>query len=89
VADEALWDDSGWRVTVRQVQLARDVGALDQLPILLNRMAVNAVWDGDFAAATSFVAEADAVCEATGARLSPVAAMMLASFRGREGEALR
>ena len=24
------WDDAGWRLTVRQVQLARDVGALDQ-----------------------------------------------------------
>jgi hypothetical protein len=36
----ALWDDDGWRVILlRQVQLARDVGALDQLPILLAQMA--------------------------------------------------
>ncbi|MBO0824781.1 MAG: hypothetical protein J2P27_13115, partial [Actinobacteria bacterium] len=87
VADEALWDDQGWRVTVRQVQLAREAGALDQLPILLNRMGVEAVWNGDFAAATSLIAEADAVCEATGAPLAPVTAMMLAAFRGREAEA--
>jgi len=87
VADEALWDDQGWRVTVRQVQLARDAGALDQLPILLNRMGVEAVWNGDFAAATSLIAEADAVCEATGAPLAPVTAMMLAAFRGREAGA--
>jgi DNA-binding CsgD family transcriptional regulator/tetratricopeptide (TPR) repeat protein len=87
VADEALWDDQGWSVTVRQVQLARDVGALDKLPILLNRMGVKAVWSGDFAAATSLIVEADAVCEATGAPLAPVTAMMLASFRGREAEA--
>jgi hypothetical protein len=32
VAGRALWDDEGRRLTVRQVQLARDVGALDQLP---------------------------------------------------------
>jgi DNA-binding CsgD family transcriptional regulator len=88
VADEALWDDDGWRVTVRQVQLARDVGALDQLPILLNRMAVETVWSGDFAAATLLIAEAGAVCELTGSRFAPVAAMMLAAFRGREAEAV-
>jgi DNA-binding CsgD family transcriptional regulator/tetratricopeptide (TPR) repeat protein len=87
VADEALWDDGGRRVTIRQVQLAREAGALDQLPILLNRMAVDAVWSGDFATADSLIAEAGAVCEATGARLAPVGAMMLASFRGREAEA--
>jgi DNA-binding CsgD family transcriptional regulator len=87
VADRALWDDEGRRLTVRQVQLARDVGELDQLPILLNMMAMDAVWSGDFAAATSLIVEAAAVCEATGSRLAPYAAMMLASFRGREAEA--
>ena len=87
VTDEALWDDRGWEVTVRQVHLAREAGALDQLPILLNRMAVTAVWSGDFTAATSLIAEADAVREATGAPLAPYAAMMLAAFRGSQAEA--
>jgi DNA-binding CsgD family transcriptional regulator len=87
VADEALWDDGGWRVTVRQVQLAREAGALVQLPILLNRMGVDAVWSGDFTAATSLIAEADAVREATGAPLAPYAAMMLAAFRGNQADA--
>ena len=31
-----LWDGEGWRLIVPPLQLARDVGALDQLPILLN-----------------------------------------------------
>ncbi len=86
-ADNRLWDHDNRSVTVRQVQLARDVGALQQLPFLLNRMAQDAVWSGDIAAAASLIAEADAVSEATGSRIAPFAAMMLASFRGREAEA--
>src|SRR5215831_7049894 len=84
----ALWDDDGWRVILlRQVQLARDAGALDQLPILLAQMAFAAAWSGDFAAAASLVAEDDAVCEATGSRIAPYPALLLASMRGREAEA--
>ena len=64
-----------------------EAGALDQLPLLLNRTAQDAVWSGDFAAAASLIAEADAVCEATGARVAPYAAMLLAALRGREAEA--
>jgi DNA-binding CsgD family transcriptional regulator len=86
-ADKGLWDHDGWRMTARQVQLARDVGALDRLPFLLNVMALDAVYSGDFASAASLVAEADAVCEATGSGIAPYAAMMLASLRGRETEA--
>ena len=86
-ADYALWDDEGWRTTARQVQLARDAGALDQLPCLLNQTALEAVYRGDFANATSLIAEADAVCDATGSRIAPYAAMMLASLRGNQAEA--
>jgi len=46
------------------------------------------VWSGDFAAATLLIAEAGTVCEATGSRFAPVAATMLAAFRGREAEAV-
>ena len=39
-AASALWDDDARRVMlVRQVRLARDAGALDQLPITLARWA--------------------------------------------------
>jgi DNA-binding CsgD family transcriptional regulator len=84
----ALWDDDGWRVILlRQVQLARDAGALDQLPILLAQMAFAAAWSGDFAAAASLITEDDAVCEATGSRIAPYPALLLASLRGRKTEA--
>ena len=88
-AASAVWDDDTWRaLLVRQVRLAREAGALDQLPIDLGALGTNVAWSGDFAAAASLIAEADAVCEATGSRAAPYAAMMLASLRGDEAEAV-
>jgi hypothetical protein len=87
-AASALWDDDVWRaLLVRQVRLAPGNGALDQLPIDLGALGTDAAWRGDFAAAAALIAEADAVCEATGSHAAPYAAMMLASLRGNESEA--
>ena len=87
-APTALWDEVGWRaLLVRQVQLARDAGALDQLPVDLGALGTNAAWRGDFAEAAALIAETDAVCAATGSRSAPFAAMLLAALRGHEAEA--
>jgi len=87
-AASAVWDDVGWRaMLLRQVQLARDVGALDQLPIDLGGLGTDAAWRGDFAVAETLIAETDAVCAATGSRSAPFAAMLLASLRGDQTEA--
>ena len=87
-AASALWDDDAWHAMLaRQVRLAHDAGALDQLPIMLGLLGTATVWSGDFAAAASLIADADAVCEATGSRAAPSAAMMLASLRGNQAEA--
>jgi hypothetical protein len=83
-----LWDGEGWRLIVPPLQLARNVGALDQLPILLNIRAVAAALSGDLTAAASLIAESDAVREATGARLVAYAAMVLAAIRGSQAEAV-
>jgi DNA-binding CsgD family transcriptional regulator len=88
VASLPLWDVEGWHLIVPPLQLARDVGALDQLPILLSVLAGAAVSRGDLAAAASLIAEADAAREATGARLVAYAAMVLAAFRGSKAEAV-
>ena len=81
-AASALWDDDTWRaMLVRQVRLAREAGALDQLPIMLGALGTAMAWSGDFAAAAALNAEADAVCEVTGSRAAPFTAMMLASLR--------
>ena len=85
----SLWDYQGYSLVEGPVQLAREVGALDRLPMLLNQLADAAVWRGDLSVAASLIAEADAVCEATGARVPPYAALMLAAYRGRETEAVQ
>jgi DNA-binding CsgD family transcriptional regulator len=87
-AASALWDDDVWRaMLVRQARLAREAGALDQLPIMLAALGTAEAWSGDFAAAAALNAETDAVCEVTGSRVAPFTAMMLASLRGRQAEA--
>ena len=89
-AASALWDDDAWHaMLVRQVRLAREAGALDQLPIMLGALGTAAVWSGDFTAAAAMITEADAVCEATGSHAAPFAAMMLASLRGDQAEAAK
>ena len=87
-AASALWDDDTWRAMLtRQVRLAREAGALDQLPIMLGALGTAVAWSGDFAEAAALNAEADAVCEVTGSRAAPFTAMMLASLQGRQAEA--
>jgi DNA-binding CsgD family transcriptional regulator len=87
-AASALWDDVRWRaILVRQVQLGRAAGALDQLPIGLGSLGTDAAWRGDFAAAAALVDETAAVCAVTGARGAPYAAMLMASLRGDDAEA--
>jgi DNA-binding CsgD family transcriptional regulator len=88
VASLPLWDGEGYRLIVPPLQLARNVGELDQLPMLLNVLAVATALRGDLAAAAALIAEADAAREATAARLVPYAAMVLAAFRGSQAEAV-
>jgi DNA-binding CsgD family transcriptional regulator/tetratricopeptide (TPR) repeat protein len=87
-ASVELWDFQSWdAVITRQMELARDAGALAPLSISLNGEGIVVTWSGNFAAAAGVVAEADAVTEATGTRIAPYGAMLLAALRGREDEA--
>ena len=89
MAAEYLWDADSWlAISAGAVQLARDVGALDQLPISLQAQAVVVTWCGDFPAATALITEGRLVCEATGTLMAPIAVMQLAAMRGRESEAV-
>jgi DNA-binding CsgD family transcriptional regulator len=81
---EVLWDEASWHaINVRQVQRAREVGALARLPLALNALAILVTWWGDFESAAAAIEEADAVAEATQTRIAPLGALMLASCRGR------
>jgi DNA-binding CsgD family transcriptional regulator len=82
-----LWDDESWYVlSTRQVQLARDAGALAVLPIALESHVGVHLYAGELAAAAALVEEVGAVTEATGSRLAPYGAMLLAAWRGRKAE---
>ena len=86
-ASYAMWDNAGSRaISERQIQLARDAGALEGLPLYLVALGVAVAWSGDFPAATSLIAEVDEVTAATGAHMPPFAALELLSLRGREVE---
>jgi ATP/maltotriose-dependent transcriptional regulator MalT len=74
-------------VSSRQAALARELGALGVLPTPLSGMAMVAIWQGDFEAAARLTAEHDAVTEATGTRIAPYGAMLLAGYRGQVEEA--
>jgi DNA-binding CsgD family transcriptional regulator len=83
-----LWDDEAWdQVTARGVQLARDAGALGVLPLALRQRAGLLLYEGDFDASASLCDEGEAIAEATGSALPPYVPLMIAAFRGREGEA--
>ena len=88
VAAAAVWDLDAWvAIGTRQVELARELGALAGLPTSLSGLAMVATWRGDFESAAALMAEAFAVTEATGIRIAPYGAMLLAAYRGRAEEA--
>jgi DNA-binding CsgD family transcriptional regulator len=85
-----VWDyDTCLAVATREVQLARDSGALEVLAVGVNVMSQAVVLGGDFPRAALLIAEADMVTEATGARVAPYGSLVLAGFRAREAEAFK
>jgi DNA-binding CsgD family transcriptional regulator len=85
----ALGDDASWHeLSERQVQLARRSGALSLLPVALTDRFTMQLLSGNLAAATSLAAETEMVVEATGGYLSLNPAVHLATWRGRETEAM-
>jgi DNA-binding CsgD family transcriptional regulator len=87
-----VWDYDSWdALTTRQIQLARETGAVTALPVTLSTRAGVHLFAGELQLAASLVEESDAVCEATERRIAPYAyaALTLAAFRGRPADASR
>jgi DNA-binding CsgD family transcriptional regulator len=83
-----LWDyDTCLAIATRQVQLARELGALEILGVGVNVLGQATSLGGDFARSALLMAEADAVTEATRTRVAPYGALVLAGFRGQEAKA--
>jgi DNA-binding CsgD family transcriptional regulator len=83
-----LWDDQAWHeLSARHLQLARDAGAVGQLPLALIQRVGLHLHAGEFAAAAALVEETEVITEATGNELPPYGALALASWRGRAEEA--
>ena len=88
LAAHMVWDEERWHtILARSLQACREAGLLAQLVISVNSMAVLTVWRGDFAAAASLIAEAEAIAATTGTRLAPYPGVLLAGFRGAEAQA--
>jgi DNA-binding CsgD family transcriptional regulator len=84
-----LWDAETWQaLTTREVQLARDAGALTILPYALSYRAIVDVHGGEFAAASGLVDEANAIAAETGNPPLEYASLALAGWRGQEDRAL-
>ena len=82
------WDEESWDVlSARHVQLARETGALSELPLALTSRAFLYLFTGQLSAAAALTDEMQAVKEATGSGLAPYGGLGLAAFRGQETRA--
>jgi DNA-binding CsgD family transcriptional regulator len=83
-----LWDFESWHaLAARQVQVARDIGALVQLQFALNFLAEVHLLTGELSAAARLIDEERLIAEATGNPPVTYIAMLLAAWQGREQQA--
>jgi DNA-binding CsgD family transcriptional regulator len=84
-AAQATWDEEGYRsLPTRQIQLARDAGALSVLPLTITMRIGAYLHAGALGSAASLLEELNDVAEATGAEVPPYGALALAAWQGRE-----
>jgi DNA-binding CsgD family transcriptional regulator len=84
-----MWDDVRWQaISERHVQIAREAGALGELPLALSQRVYTLLFAGELTAAALLVDEIRAATGATGSNLTPYGSVGLAALRGREPEAI-
>jgi DNA-binding CsgD family transcriptional regulator len=80
-----LWDDARWEaISERHVQIARETGALGELPLALGLRVYAHLFAGELTTAALLVDEIQAAIDAIGSNLTPYGAIGLAALRGRE-----
>jgi DNA-binding CsgD family transcriptional regulator len=79
-----LWDDEASSfASQHHLEIARKTGALTELWVALSSRTPVLVFCGELAAASSLVAEAQSVSEATGITGAPYGGLILAAWRGQ------
>jgi ATP/maltotriose-dependent transcriptional regulator MalT len=79
-----LWDDgSAYALSGHHLRIARETGALTELPLALSSRTPILVFCGELAAAAALVEESRSVQEAAGITEAPYGALILAAWRGQ------
>jgi DNA-binding CsgD family transcriptional regulator len=83
----AIWDDEAIAVLQRQARLVRDAGALGELPIHLQALALEQASLGDLPGARRLMAESESISTSIGNEVPPFALLRILALQGREAEA--
>jgi DNA-binding CsgD family transcriptional regulator len=87
IVAQHVWDGDCWQLlSDRHLELARNTGALGELPLALSSRAFVLLFAGELTAAASLMQELQAAMEATGSKLAPYAALGVAAMSGRTAE---
>ena len=82
-----IWDEESWRLlATRELQRARDAGALTATPLLLSALSYVQVLCGELSPAESLLDEIRAATAATGIPAHRYVEIWVAALRGREPE---
>ncbi|MFI6579639.1 ATP-binding protein [Embleya sp. NPDC050493] len=83
-----MWDDETWYVlSTHAVRSAREVGALNYLPLALSYRAALHVHAGEFDVAATLIGEATTITEVTGNAPLGYAMLLLLAWRGEDPQA--
>src|SRR6266545_6275948 len=84
-----VWDEESWRLlATRELQRARDAGALTAMPLLLSSLSYLQVLCGELSTAESLLDEIRAITAVTGIPAHRYVEIWVAALRGREPELL-
>jgi len=83
-----LWDDESFDlVASRHLKIARETGALTEIPLALTARIYSDTFAGELVTAASLVEELQTVSEAIGGFVMPQGSLVLTAWRGQAAEA--